>query len=235
MSIYKKYGIYGIRNKTNGKIYIGKTVNSFGDRWDCHKAQLRGRYHSNKFLQEDWDKYGEDNFELIIIHDCLNEETLDIVNQIEIEEIEKYKNLGLAYNVCEGGDTGLHGQHLSEETKRKIGEKNRLNMLGKKASDETKSKMSISQKKRYENWTDEDRKAYGEKISKQMKGIKKPSLKTIMKNNKNSAKYTVDQVREIRRLREHENKSYNEISAITGIPMGTISLIATYKRWKEIV
>ena len=59
MSIYKEYGIYGIKNIINDKIYIGKTINNFGDRWDCHRGQLRGGYHNNPKLQhiEDGKKY----------------------------------------------------------------------------------------------------------------------------------------------------------------------------------
>ncbi|MBQ8035760.1 MAG: GIY-YIG nuclease family protein, partial [Proteobacteria bacterium] len=59
-SVYYKYGIYGIRNRINDKLYIGKTMVSFGDRWDCHKAQLRANYHDNKHLQYSWNKYVED-------------------------------------------------------------------------------------------------------------------------------------------------------------------------------
>lgn len=235
MSVYKQYGIYGIRNKINGKIYVGKTVNNFGDRWDCHKAQLRSGYNGNSFLQKDWNEYGESNFEFIIIHNCVNGETLEAVNELEIEAIRKYKNLGLAYNVADGGDNGLRGMPLSEETKRKIGEKNRINMLGRKQTDETKHKRSESLKKYYANFTDEERREYGRKISERQKGRKNPRASEWMRNNKNGAKYTVEQVREIRRLREQENKSYKEIETITGIPSKTVYLIATYRRWKETV
>lgn len=61
---------------------------------------------------------------------------------------------------------------------------------------------------------------------------KKPKLKEIMKNNKNGAKYTIEQVKEIRRLHEEENKGYTEISEIMNIPRPTVYLIATYRRWK---
>ena len=166
ISIYKEYGIYGIKNKVNNKIYVGKTIMNFGDRWDCHKSQLRGGYHDNPHLQNSWNKYGEDNFEFIIIYNCENNEDVDQVNLLEIEYIKHYRDLGLSYNIHDGGDGGLLlGKHLSEETKRKIGEKNRINMTGRKASEKTKQKMSESHRKFYDAWTDEDRQEWGKKMS----------------------------------------------------------------------
>lgn len=237
ISIYKEYGIYGIRNKINNKIYIGKTMMNFGDRWDCHKSQLRGNYHDNPHLQNSWNKYGEDNFEFIVIHNCKNNENVDKVNLLEIEYIKHYRDLGLSYNILDGGDGGfLLGSHLSEETKRKIGEKNRINMTGKKASEETKKKMSESHRKYYDSWTDEDRRKWGKKMSLKNKGYKwSDEAKEKMKDNKNGAKYTINEVREIRRLHEIENKTFLEISKITGIPKHTVYLIATYRRWKNAV
>lgn len=49
--LYHRNGIYGIKNLVTGYVYVGKTEVNFGDRWDCHKAQLRGNYHDNKNLQ----------------------------------------------------------------------------------------------------------------------------------------------------------------------------------------
>lgn len=233
--IYKRYGIYGIKNKINNKIYIGKTMQSFGDRWDCHKAQLNGGYHDNPYLQNSWNKYGADNFEFIIIYDCINNESEDFVNQLEIDEIAKYKNLNLAYNIHEGGTGGMWlGKHLSEETKRKIGEKNRINMLGKKLPDSVKQKMSNSQKERYDSWSEQDRIEWGNKLSKCLTGIKKPSLSIAMKNNKHGAKYSIDQVKQIRKLHEQDGLGYTEISNILNIPRPAVYLIATYRRWKDI-
>lgn len=56
---------------------------NFGDRRDCHFASLRGGYHINPHLQKSFDKYGEDNFEFIILHNCLNNEDSDQVNELE--------------------------------------------------------------------------------------------------------------------------------------------------------
>lgn len=207
---------------------------NFGDRWDNHRACLRGGYHGNKYLQRSWNKYGEDNFEFIILVNCVNDEDTDAVNQLEIEQIEKYRKLGLSYNIHDGGAGGLFkGKHLSEETKRKIGEKNRINMTGRKANKETKEKMSHSQKERYKKWTEKEKIEWGEKLSQCLTGIKKPSLSKHMLGNKRGAKYTLEQVNEIRRLHENENKSYSEISNIMQIPRQAVYLIATYRRWKN--
>ena len=69
-SIYKIKGIYGIKNKINSKVYVGKTQVSFGDRWDNHKAKLRNNKHDNSHLQHSWNKYGESLFEFSIVELC---------------------------------------------------------------------------------------------------------------------------------------------------------------------
>lgn len=233
-NIYKEFGIYRITNKINGKTYVGKTSKSFGDRWDCHKTQLNGGYHDNKHLQRAWFKYGANSFEFCII-ESVNDASL--LNDMEIKYINHYRNIGLCYNIKDGGDGGfLLGSHLSEDAKQRIGEKNRINMTGKKVSDETRKKMSESQKKRYESWTKEDRILHGEISSKTASGYKwkeesKKKFSDTQKTKPNGAKYSIEQVKEIRRLHEEEGMSFNDISAIMNIPRHTVYLIATYRRW----
>lgn len=240
ISLYNTYGIYGIRNIVNNKIYVGKTEMNFGDRKDCHFATLRGGYHINPHLQKAYDKYGGDNFEFIILHECLNHETSNIINELEMHYIKLYKNKGLAYNIGNGGDGGHNlGKHLSAETKRKIGEKNKINMTGRKATVETKQKMSKSQKERIKKMSDEELKEHGRKISESSLGHKwsneaKENFSNIQKIKPNSAKYSVEAIKEIRRLHENKKLSYTEISKKLDIPRGTVYLIATYRRWKHI-
>lgn len=59
-------GIYQIRCKPNGKIYIGSAVNLF-DRWRKHRQSLRLGKHKNRHLQQSWEKYGEEGFEFIVL------------------------------------------------------------------------------------------------------------------------------------------------------------------------
>ena len=65
---YKGY-IYCIRNKINNKKYIGQTSEKRGynHRIHKHKNQLINNKHYSKNLQEDFNKFGIDNFEFFIL------------------------------------------------------------------------------------------------------------------------------------------------------------------------
>lgn len=61
-----KIGIYCIKNKINGKIYIGSSKNLI-KRWKTHQTQLKKNKHHCIYLQRAWNKYGSDAFEFQII------------------------------------------------------------------------------------------------------------------------------------------------------------------------
>ena len=111
-------GIYTITNKINNKKYIGQSQN-IKVRWKNHKAELRHNHHSNTYLQNSWNKYGEHNFEFKIIEEC-NIEKLD---EKEMYWIEFYNTVDpeCGYNLNNGGGSN-RGIKFSEETKRKMSE-----------------------------------------------------------------------------------------------------------------
>lgn len=215
--IYHRIGIYGIRNLINGKIYVGKTGMNFGDRWDSHRSLLNNGKHDNPHLQKAWNKYGKDNFEFIVLEDC----EIDELSDREKYYIKLYKDMGLAYNIHDGGDEGYNlGKHLSEETKQKIGEKNKINGIGRKASDETKLKMSKSHTgMKYAPMSEEGK-----------KNIQQAQQKYFEQNPK---KLNVDDVIEIRRLHK-DGLNYSEIAREYNVTCQCISDICNYKRWKQI-
>lgn len=126
-------GIYKIYNSVTKKCYVGSSKN-INSRWKKHKEDLTANRHHNQHLQNDWNKYGKDAFQLEVIEVCL----LD--KGILIEREQYYiDTLKPEYNICPVAGTSL-GRKLSDEHKRKISEK----LKGHKVSDETKAKISLT-------------------------------------------------------------------------------------------
>ena len=84
--------IYKIQNICNGKFYLGST-NNRKRRWGEHKSRLKSSTHENSYLQNAWNKYGEDNFIFI---------TLKICKEFQLEELETfyYYVSKPEYNLC---------------------------------------------------------------------------------------------------------------------------------------
>ncbi len=103
-------GIYGIRNKVTGKIYVGKATYLY-ERLQCHRSELERRKHINKYLQEDWLKYGKNSFEFILIKnvefvscyhgDYLKQKEINSerLREAEIDVIKKLSETNLLYNI----------------------------------------------------------------------------------------------------------------------------------------
>lgn len=234
--IYSTFGIYRITNKVTGKSYIGQTKASFGDRWDSHKASLNAGKHYNIELQDDWIKLGTDAFEFAVVQAVKDATVLD---ELEINVIADYRQNGHCYNIYDGGQAHCGtGRSLSPDTKRKIGEKNRKNMLGRKASEETRMKMSNAQKKRFDNMSDEERKEYGKAIAQYASGYRwseesRKAFSQKQREHPNSAKLTPDDVREIR-ARKAAGATLSEIAVEYHTSPAYISSIVRRKRWADI-
>ena len=133
------YTIYIHKNKFNGKLYIGQTSQIPQKRWNNGKGYKTSPKFYNAIL-----KYGWDSFEHIIVANNLSKKQAD---KMEEELIQKYqtRNDDFGYNIKKGGNNHAH----SEETKRKIGEANKIALKGSHWSEE--HRQIISQKFRYEN------------------------------------------------------------------------------------
>lgn len=232
-------GVCGIKNNVTNMIYVGKTMMNFGDRRDSHFSLLRNNKHWIEQMQNDWNKYGEDNFEFYVIRECKTDEE---ASQYEIYYIDFYKKQGLSYNTAPGGDAcWLLGGHLSEEAKKKIGKKNRIHMTGSKMPETTKKKLSQKGKENWEKLSEDKKKeriailrenAPVGPMDRNSEAYKK--LVERERTHSNAAKYDIETVREIRRLHEVEGKGYTEISKLLDINRITVYLIATYRRWKYV-
>ena len=65
----RQEGIYMIRNRINNKVYIGQSIDLVRREGD-HFSDLRRGIHTNTHLQSSFNKYGEVNFEFIVLEYC---------------------------------------------------------------------------------------------------------------------------------------------------------------------
>lgn len=132
MKLYRKRdlnrcGIYAIKNKINGKIYVGKSVNIYERiRFHINKLNKKDK-NDNIHLINSWHKYGRDNFEYIILEDVIKNDDL-------LKQKELYWILKLKANYREFG----YNLRLDSDTKCIV-------------SDETRKRMSDSKKELYSN------------------------------------------------------------------------------------
>jgi group I intron endonuclease len=112
MAKEKLCGIYCIENLVNGKKYIGLSIN-IKQRWTQHKTDLRHQYHKNSYLQNAWNKYGEDNFGFNIIQECKKTE----LSELEKFYIDKFDttNEKYGYNLTFGGEECIHTKQSKEK------------------------------------------------------------------------------------------------------------------------
>jgi len=87
--------VYKITCNTNGKFYIGST-NDLIKRRIIHRFELKFKIHFNKFLQEDFDNFGDDDFKFTIV-----EKVSSLINRNDLYKLEqKYINeLNPDYNI----------------------------------------------------------------------------------------------------------------------------------------
>lgn len=120
-------GIYYIKNNINNKYYIGQSLN-IKQRKQKHFSSLRHNNHHNSYLQNAFNKYGEDAFEFKLIKACKPR----YLNRFEKLYIKTYDSYNNGYNLTEGGenppvlrgkDNPFHNKHHSHESCLKMSKK----------------------------------------------------------------------------------------------------------------
>lgn len=186
-----KSGIYCIENTINKKQYIGSSKNVY-KRKNRHFSELKNGKHKNIKLQNSFNKHGKDSFIFIVLELVENESELIKREQFFIDQNKPWYNINLIAN-------SSFGVKRSKETKEKVRQANLglkhpewRNKIKSKAqggknhwtkkkhfSDESKQKMSESQKKLYKNGYKNPRKGLKESkevIENKRKRASKPVL-----------------------------------------------------------
>lgn len=161
-------GIYGIRNKVDAKMYVGSSRN-IEKRLQTHYNNLKKGTHWNKHLQNSWNKYGEDNFETVIIEELDNPDLL-IERENHHMDINKSLDRNYGYNLIKASETpDTTGMKMSDESKRKMSEMKkgeRNSFYGKKHTPEAIRKIKKARKKQV--FSPDSRKKLSEHMKKNM-------------------------------------------------------------------
>lgn len=190
----------------NGKRYIGITRTSLERRWG-NGIKYKGCPLVNRAIE----KYGWENVKHEILCTIKTKEEAELK---EREFIARYQTTDtrLGYNVLPGGNvadnppteemryklgSGWRGKHRTVDEKQRISESVKKRFLrpesnghiGLKATEDTKKKMSESQKKSWES--EERRKAAAERLKKRMgdDNYKKKIMDTLAKTRRKSGEW----------------------------------------------
>lgn len=103
-------GIYAWVNETNGKMYIGQTVNFYKRIYDEMNGFRNNKHQNILKLFNAIRKYGMDNFRVVRLMECPKE----YLNRIEILLIDYYDSKKNGYNCTVGGE-GAWGHKVTQE------------------------------------------------------------------------------------------------------------------------
>lgn len=200
-------GIYIIHDKINNKNYIGQTKD-FKRRRKEHKKELRQGKHHSKKMQETFDRYGFDAFEMKIIveNDLLTDNEMDL---LEIKYIKEFGTFENGYNSTLGGK-GRKGVPISKENRQSLNEGIRRGYKEGTIKSPFKGKHHSEKNKKF--------------------------FKESQQGDKSKlAKLTLTQGIEIKLLALRDKKTNVEISKMYGnITPTTVSRIKTGKRWGNL-
>ena len=152
-------GIYKIINKITGQYYVGSAKNienGCRSRWNVHVGRLNNNKHTNDYLQNAWNKYGNDKFKFVIV-ELVSPENILLVEQkyLDIAKEEQDKCYNLSFIAGGGGILSQYSKNkiieynkkrvFTKETREKIGNATRNRIV----SDETRQLLSERNKQYY--------------------------------------------------------------------------------------
>ena len=112
----KTSGIYKIINKIDGKYYVGSSKH-INNRWRSHKSYLIRNIHTNKHLQNAWNKCSKNMFKFVVIEYNVPFEKLIEIEQrfLDIAKTERQ----VCYNSCFNAE-GRESREFTKETRLKM-------------------------------------------------------------------------------------------------------------------
>lgn len=197
----KIVGIYGLRNKTTGKWYVGQSID-IENRWKYYKRlKCKGQPKIYTALE----KYGYDGFDKILLEECISEPKT--LMEREIFWVNKYDSINNGYNVR---NPDLRSK-FSDETRAKI----TASKMGKKYkpwSEEARANVSAAHRGEKHHF-------YGKKLSDEHRAKLKKAKQVITEETRKkmsiAAKNRTPPSAEARRKMSEASKKYWENMRLT--------------------
>jgi len=108
--IDNRSGIYAIINIKTKKFYIGSAM-KFSKRKNLHLHNLRKGKHHSKYLQNSYNKHGEDVFVFKVLEYVEDENNL---LKVEQKYLDIYFHTGATYNICSTAGSQFGTKHTTE-------------------------------------------------------------------------------------------------------------------------
>jgi len=125
-------GIYKILCLANGRFYVGSSVDVH-QRVNEHTSELSRRIHGNVRLQNSYNKYGPDAFEVSLLQAC-SRDALRKVEQVWLDVTQAYDRK-IGFNLSNNAFYGSY--EVTDEIRKKISENTKLgqNLMSPEARD----------------------------------------------------------------------------------------------------
>lgn len=229
-------GVYGIRNKVNGKMYVGSAARSIKTRVGLHRAALVRGDHDNSHLQRAWNKYGPDAFEFGTLELC----TAEVCISREQYWIDFFRTAdgNCGYNLCPTAGSMLgfnfgenHGAKVSAGTKTAM------------ARPEVRERLKVASRKRWEapGVREEWRKKMtavmsSREIREKLKAGQRARLSDPDRPPSGNTVLTEEAVREIRRLYRWHDREFGSpgLAKKFGVSQYAIMCVLQRKTWKHV-
>ena len=241
-------GIYKITSKSQGKCYIGSSIN-IDVRWKSHKRELRGNYHGNKYLQNIYNKYGIEDLVFEVVMVCEPEELLIF----EEQQIQTHNSFHEGLNLVEMPTRNFNNGKLTEiqvnEVRQKFFDGERITTLAKQYDIHRKTMRECIYLKTYQHIPC-NIEGYNEMLKtlqiarenggrprsrgwKQSQEHIEKMRKINSKPKKTIRKLTDEQVREIRKMSAN-GSTYKEIAELFPVNQMSISKIVRRITYAEV-